>query len=82
MTAVAANGGTIVGSPWTFDFSPLEAGTSKSFVQPFSVELGEKTTIAWTATAVAEFDVLLSNNTVTATTSVRVTGGGGGGGRP
>jgi len=82
VTAVAANGGTIVGSPWTFDFSPLEAGTSKSFVQPFSVELGEKTTIAWTATAVAEFDVLLSNNTVTATTSVRVTGGGGGGGRP
>jgi hypothetical protein len=79
VTAVAANGGTIVGSPWTFAFDNLAAGASVSFVQAFSVNLGVKTTIAWTATAVAEFDVLLSNNTVTATTSVKVTGGGRGG---
>jgi len=77
VTAVAANGGTIVGSPWTFTFTDLAAGASESFVQAFSVNLGEKTTITWTATAIAEFDVLLSNNTVTATTSVKVTGGGG-----
>jgi hypothetical protein len=77
VTAVAANGGTIVGSPWTFTFTALAAGASESFVQPFYVELGEQTTIAWTATVSAPNDVLLSNNTVTATTSVKVTGGGG-----
>ncbi|HYQ72736.1 MAG TPA: hypothetical protein VET88_12510, partial [Gammaproteobacteria bacterium] len=83
VTAVAANGGTITGSPWSFTFTDLAAGTSDSFVQPFSTSLGERTTINWTATAVAQFDVLLSNNTVTATTSIRLTGGGGGqGGRP
>ena len=81
VTAVAENGGTIAGSPWTFPFTGLIAGASESFIQPFSIDLGEQTKIDWTATAVAEFDVLLSNNTVTATTNVRVTGGGGGGGQ-
>jgi hypothetical protein len=86
VTAVAANGGTIIGSPWTFTFTNLVAGASESFVQPFYVNLGEKTTIAWTAIVTAPNDVLLSNNTVTATTNVKVTGGGGSsggrGGRP
>jgi hypothetical protein len=81
VTAVAANGVLIVGSPWTFEFTDLAAGASESFVQAFSVNLGAKTTIAWTATVAAPHDVLLSNNTVTATTNVKVTGGGGGGGR-
>ena len=79
VTAVAANGVAIVGSPWTFVFDNLAAGASESFVQLFTINLGAKTTIAWTATAAAPDDVLLSNNTVTATTSVKVTGGGRGG---
>jgi hypothetical protein len=78
VTAVAANGTPISGSPWTFPFDVLAAGSSKSFPpQAFSINSGERTTIAWTATATAEFDVNTSNNTVTETTSVRVTGGGG-----
>jgi hypothetical protein len=83
VTAVAANSGTISDDgEWTFTFTDLAVGASESFVQLFSVNLGERTTIAWTATVDAEFDVLPSNNTATATTNVKVTGGGGGGGRP
>jgi hypothetical protein len=78
VTATAANGVPIAGSPWTFSFD-LAAGTSIGFTQLFTINLGGRTTIDWTAVADAEFDVNPGNNTVTATTSVKVTGGGGGG---
>jgi hypothetical protein len=80
--ATAANGGIIVDSPWNFTFTGLPAGGSQTWITFFNVDLGGPTTIEWTATATAEYDVNLSNNTVIATTSVKVTGGGGGGGRP
>lgn len=54
----------------------LRAGRSASFVFFFSMD--EATTIEWTATAEAEFDVNLDNNTVEAETVVRATKGGGG----
>ncbi|MDH3993258.1 MAG: hypothetical protein OEV47_10110, partial [Gammaproteobacteria bacterium] len=82
VNAIAENGGTVDGSPWTFDFSDLAPGASQSWTTFFTIDLGERTTINWTAIAAAPDDVNLSNNTVTATTSVKVTGGGGGGGKP
>ncbi|TKB25653.1 hypothetical protein FCL47_14095 [Desulfopila sp. IMCC35006] len=80
VTAVAANGVPIEGSPWTFTFTDLAGGSSKSWVTFFSIELGARTTIAWTAEAIPDCencDLNLGNNTVTATSSVRVTGSGG-----
>jgi hypothetical protein len=80
VTAVAANGTLISGSPWTFPFDVLAAGSSKTFpAQAFSINSGARTTINWTATVTADFDVNPNNNTVTGTTSVKVTSGGGGG---
>lgn len=82
VTATAANGATIVGSPWIFNFNNLAAGASQSFVQLFSINVGARTTISWIATVNAPNDVNSSNNSVTETTSVKVTGSGGQGGRP
>ncbi|MBE0577781.1 MAG: hypothetical protein IH613_18025, partial [Desulfuromonadales bacterium] len=79
VTAVAENGGVIIGSPWTHDFVDLAAGLSDSWTTLFSINLGERTKINWTATIEAEFDVNPNNDSVTATTNVKVTGGGGGG---
>jgi len=70
-------GGVVPGSPWTFGFTELQAGQSASFTQLFSVTVQGATTIDWTATAFAEFDVNPANNTVNATSDVRA-----GGGRP
>jgi hypothetical protein len=94
VTAVETNGNPIVGSPWTLNFGdgvdadcpdPIAADGSCSWTTSFTVDLGHATTISWTATAVpdcATCDLNTVNNTVTAATSVRVTGGGGGqGGR-
>jgi hypothetical protein len=82
VTASAANGGEIAGSPWEFEFTAV-AGASQGFTEFFSINLGEKTTIDWTATVDAEFDFPETNNTVTAVSSVKITGsGGGGGGKP
>jgi len=61
--------------PWSFTFT-LEPGMSQSFSKLFSVTLDEQTTIEWTATVEAEFDVLEGNNSVSATTNVKVNGGG------
>jgi len=61
--------------PWSFAFT-LEPGMSQSFSKLFSVTLDEQSTIEWTATVEAEFDVLESNNSVSATTNVKVNGGG------
>ncbi len=55
----------------------LKAGYSQSWTFFFSMD--EVTNIIWTATAEAEDDVDLSNNTVTEVTVVRGTKGGGGG---
>ncbi len=82
VTAIAANGVLIEGSPWTYEFTDLAAGASVSFPQFFTINVGERTTINWAATAIAQYDVNLGNNTVFEETSVKVTGGGGGGGKP
>jgi len=76
VTATADNGGAVIGSPWAFTFTDLAAGASQSFDQFFTVSLGERTTIEWAAQVTAEDDVNPANNTVTETTSVKVTGGG------
>jgi hypothetical protein len=83
VTAEAANGVPIAGSPWTFEFSVV-AGASQGFTEFFTINLGERTTIDWTATVTAEFDFPVTNNTVTAVSTVKVTGSGGGsgGGQP
>ena len=85
VTADAANGGEIVGSPWTIEFTDLGAGESYSKTTFFSINLGERTTINWSAVAVAvpgceNCEVDEENNSATATSSVKVTGSGGGGG--
>lgn len=86
VTATAAAGGAIDGSPWIFDFEDLAASASDSGTAFFSINLGGETTIAWTATVYAKDDVNLGNNKATEATVVKVTdsgvgGGGGHGGR-
>lgn len=80
VTAVAASGGLIVGSPWVFAFSDLAPGASQSWVEVFTTELGVRTTINWTAVVTAPNDVNPLNNAVQATTNVKVTGSGAGSG--
>ncbi len=83
VTAVTLTGASVPGFPRVLTFTDLVPGTSASWTEPLFVDLGSSTTIAWTATAVAPYDVNLTNNSVTAVTSVKNTGGGGGqGGRP
>jgi len=82
VTAIPDAGGPIDGSPWVFPFVDLQPGTNDSWTTVFTIDLGQRTTINWTAIAAAPDDVNPTNNTVTATTSVKVTGGGGGGGKP
>jgi hypothetical protein len=77
VTAVDANGASLDTFPRVFDFIDLLPGRSASWTEFFGVDF--KTTITWTATADAEFDVNFGNNSVTETTVVT---GGGGGGRP
>ena len=74
LTAKDATGTSIPTFPRTYSFTNLLAGTSQSWTEGFTISYA--TTITWTATAQAEFDVLSSNNSVTETT--RVTGKGGG----
>ena len=69
----------VPGSPWVFPFTALAAGSSASFTQSFSVTVSATGIIEWTAIVEAPFDVNPANNTVTATSNVRVTGGGRGG---
>jgi hypothetical protein len=79
VTAIPESGGNIEGSPWTFEFTELAVGASESWTTFFTVDLGERTTVNWTAVAAAEFDVNPANNFVTAVSNVKVTGSGGGG---
>jgi len=81
VTAVEANGTPIEGSPWTLEFIDLEGDSSESWTTLFSINLGYATTITWTASAIpdcATCDLNPNNNTVTATTQVKLTEGGGG----
>jgi hypothetical protein len=91
VTAISAVGGDILAdldedgvlddrSPFVFTFTDLAPGTSQSFSALFTVDIGQRTTISWTAIANAEFDVNPANNAVTAVSNVKVTGSGGGGG--
>ena len=76
VTVTASTNGTV--EEWVFTFDDLAAGTSESFVQLFTITTSSDT-IDWTAVVEAEFDVIESNNTVTATSTVKASGGGGGG---
>lgn len=80
VTAVAESGGVIDGSPWVFAFENLAPGASRSWTQVFTTNLGVRTTINWTAFVTAPGDVNPLNNTVQATTSIKVTGSGAGSG--
>lgn len=76
VTAEDAAGNPLVGSPWDFEFSDLAGGLSASFVKFFTVDLGMRTTITWTAIVNAQHDVNPGNNKVTELTSVKLTGSG------
>jgi uncharacterized membrane protein YgcG len=78
VTAVDANGASIDTFPRVFTFTDLLPGQSASWTELFSIDL--KTTVTWTATAEAEFDVNPGNNSVSETTTVIGGGGGGSGG--
>lgn len=71
VTATDATGASMPTFPRSYPFTIL-GGASQSWTEGFSVNFA--TTITWTATATAEFDVNPGNNTVTAAT--RVIGGG------
>jgi hypothetical protein len=73
VTATDATGVPVPTFPRAYPFTIL-GGASQSWTELFGVNT--PTTITWTATATAEFEVNPANNTVTATT--RVIGGGGG----
>jgi len=75
VTATLGSGGAVPGSPWTFGFTELADGQSASFTQLFAVT-APATTITWTATAYAPYDVVPSNNTATATSTIKGSGGG------
>jgi hypothetical protein len=89
VTAIPASGGSILAdldgdgqftdpSPFVFPTTDIAAGGSTSFSALISIDIGQRTTIDWTAVAAAPDDVNLSNNgPVTATSNVKVTGGGG-----
>jgi hypothetical protein len=74
VTAKEANGDSIPTFPRVFSFTDLAPnGAPFSVTENFVVDLGYTTTITWTATVVAEFDVNPGNNSVTETTSVTTT---------
>jgi hypothetical protein len=75
VTGVLGTGEVFPGSPWQFGFTELAEGESASFTQLFSVT-SPATTITWTATVYAAYDVVPSNNTVVKTTNIKGSGGG------
>ncbi len=78
LTAVDADGASIPSFPRTFNFT-LPAGTNTGWTELFSVD--SATTITWTATLSAPFDVNPANDTVTKTTTVIGKGSGKSGSR-
>ena len=79
-TVEADLGAGFIPSPFVFPPTEIKAGGSHSFSALISVDIGQQTTINWTAVAAAPDDVLLGNNSATAVSNVKVTGSGGGGG--
>jgi hypothetical protein len=92
VTAIPVVGGTVlanldgdepdagfIASPFVFPPTVITAGGSHAFSALISVDIGQRTTIEWEATVAAEFDVIESNNTQTAISTVRTTSGRGGG---
>jgi energy-converting hydrogenase Eha subunit B len=75
LTAIDAIGNPIPTFPRAYTFTLLAPGTSTSWTEGFSINYA--TTITWTATVTATFDVNPSNNSVTETTEVIGTGGDG-----
>jgi hypothetical protein len=79
-TVMANLGEGFVPSPFVFPETAITAGSSHAFSALISVDIGERTTIDWTAEATTvETDVNETNNAVTAVSNVKVTRGGGGG---
>ncbi|MFA9470563.1 MAG: hypothetical protein ACERNK_08330, partial [Deltaproteobacteria bacterium] len=78
-TVEADFGAGFMPSPFVFPPTEITAGGSHSFSALIRVDIGQRTTINWTAVAAAPDDVNLSNNTATAVSNVKVTGSGGGG---
>jgi hypothetical protein len=87
VTAIPDVGGTVLAnldgddpdagfitSPFVFPPTEITAGGSHSFSALIFVDIGQQTTINWTAVAAAPDDVFLGNNTATAVSNVRVTG--------
>ena len=68
LTAVDSNGASIPTFPRTYSFTDLAPGTSQSWTEGFSINY--KTTVTWTATITALFDVNPGNNSVTEITTV------------
>ena len=77
VTAVTPDNVSIPGFPREYLFSDLAGGENESWTESFVIDLGYATTVTWTATIVAEFDVNPGNNSVSASTVVKVTSGGG-----
>ena len=64
--------------PFEFAAVVIPGGRTATFTAFIGVDIGQKTTIDWTATADAGVgDLNPANNTVTAVSNVKVTGGGG-----
>jgi hypothetical protein len=80
VSAVDANGAAIATFPRVYVFNDLVPGASTFWTEGFGVDY--RTTVTWTATVAAQYDVNPSNNSVTEVTTVTGTGGGGGGNRP
>ena len=77
VTAVTPDNVSIPSFPREYPFSDLAGGENESWTESFVIDLGYATTVTWTATIVAEFDVNPGNNSVSETTVVKVTSGGG-----
>lgn len=69
LTAVNPGGNPIYTFPRTYTFTNLAAGASQSWGGTFKVKYA--TTVTWTATASAEFDVNTGNNVVIGITKVK-----------
>ena len=74
VTAITEDG-TAIADPWTFTFTGLAAGESRVWTTFFSIDIGARTTITWTAAIEAANDVNPGNNSVTEETKVVVKGG-------
>jgi hypothetical protein len=75
------DGEGFIESPFVFPPTLIPPGGNHAFSAIISVDIGERTTIGWTATAATDFDVNPANNVTTASSNVKVTGSGGRGRR-